>query len=82
MIDLTETEFRLLALFLENPARVLSRDKIVRAVQGRDWSPLDRTVDGHVTRLRRKLEGSPDQPRIIKSVRSVGYVFASDVSSR
>ena len=82
LIDLTETEFRLLALFVENPARVLSRDKILRAVQGREWSPLDRTVDGHVTRLRRKLEGSPDQPRIIKSVRSVGYVFAREVSSR
>jgi DNA-binding response OmpR family regulator len=82
LIDLTEAEFRLLTLFVENPARVLSRDEIARAVQGRDWSPLDRTVDGHVARLRRKLEGSTDEPRIIKSVRTVGYVFAAQVIAR
>ena len=82
LIDLTETEFRLLALFVENPARVFSRDEIARHILGHDWSPLDRTVDGHVARLRRKLEGATDEPRMIKSVRGVGYVFASDVSSR
>jgi two-component system, OmpR family, response regulator len=82
LIDLTDAEFRLLAVFVENPARVLSRDELARTVQGRDWSPLDRTVDGHVARLRRKLEGPTDEPRIIKSVRTVGYVFASDVSVR
>ncbi len=82
LIDLTETEFRLLALFVENPARVFSRDEIARHIQGHDWSPLDRTVDGHVARLRRKLEGATDEPRMIKSVRGVGYVFASDVSAR
>ena len=80
MIDLTDAEFRLLALFVENPARVLSRDELARTVQGHEWSPLDRTLDGHVARLRRKLEGPTDEPRIIKSVRSVGYVFAVDVS--
>ena len=82
LIDLTDAEFRLLALFVENPARVLSRDELARTVQGRDWSPLDRTVDGHVARLRRKLEGSTDEPRLIKSVRGVGYVFAGEVSVR
>jgi len=82
LIDLTETEFRLLALLVENPARVLSHDEIARHIQGHDWSPLDRTVDGHVARLRRKLEGAADEPRMIKSVRGVGYVFAADVSLR
>jgi len=81
-IDLTDAEFRLLALFVENPARVLSRNELARTVQGHEWSPLDRTLDGHVARLRRKLEGPTDEPRIIKSVRGVGYVFASDVSAR
>ena len=60
----------------------LSRDDIARAVQGHDRSPLHRSLDGHVARLRRKLEGVTNELRIIKSVRSVGYVFASDVSSR
>lgn len=82
LIDLTDAEFRLLTLFVENPGRVLSRDELARTVQGRDWSPLDRTVDGHVARLRRKLEAAADEPRIIKSVRTVGYVFTVDVSSR
>ena len=82
LIDLTDAEFRLLAVFVENPARVLSRDELARVVQGHDWSPLDRTLDGHVARLRRKLEGPTDEPRIIKSVRGVGYVFASDVAAR
>ena len=81
-IDLTDAEFRLLALFVENPARVLSRNELARTVQGHEWSPLDRTLDGHVARLRRKLEGPTDEPRIIKSVRGVGYVFASEVSLR
>jgi DNA-binding response OmpR family regulator len=82
LIDLTDAEFRLLTLFVENPTRVLSRDEIARHIQGRDWSPFDRTVDGHVARLRRKLEGAADEPRIIKTVRTVGYVFASEVSLR
>jgi DNA-binding response OmpR family regulator len=81
-IDLTDAEYRLLVLFVENPGRVLSRDEIARTIQRRDWSPLDRTLDGHVARLRRKLEGATDEPRIIKTVRTVGYVFAGDVSAR
>jgi two-component system, OmpR family, response regulator len=80
-VDLTDIEFRLLNLLLENPARVLSRDEISQALHGRDWSPFDRTIDGHVARLRRKLEAAEDEPRFIKSVRGVGYVFAGDVSS-
>lgn len=82
VIDLTDAEFRLLVLFVENPTRVLSRDELARIVQGRDWSPFDRTLDGHVARLRRKLEGPTDEPNLIKSVRGVGYVFAGDVSAR
>jgi len=82
LIDLTDAEFRLLTLFVENPTRVLSRDELARIVQGRDWSPFDRTLDGHVARLRRKLEGPSDEPNLIKSVRGVGYVFAGDVASR
>jgi len=82
LIDLTDAEFRLLSLFVKNPGRVLSRDKLARVVQGRHWSPLDRTLDGHVARLRRKLEGPSDEQRIIKSVRGVGYIFTGDVSSR
>jgi DNA-binding response OmpR family regulator len=75
LIDLTETEIKLLELFLRYPARVLSRDEINTFLRGRDWSPLDRSLDGHVARLRRKIEPLADEPRLIKSVRGVGYVF-------
>jgi DNA-binding response OmpR family regulator len=75
VIDLTETEIRLLELFLRYPARVLSRDEINTFLRGRDWSPLDRSLDGHVARLRRKIEPLAEEPRLIKSVRGVGYVF-------
>jgi two-component system, OmpR family, response regulator len=80
IIELTETELRLLELFLAHPGRVLSRDEITQLLRGHDWSPLDRMIDGHVSRLRRKVE-SPggEEPRLIRSVRGVGYVFAGDV---
>jgi two-component system, OmpR family, response regulator len=79
-VELTETELQLLETFLRYPGRVLSRDELTRALRGHDWSPLDRMVDGHVSRLRRKVDAdSEDEPRFIKSVRGVGYVFTGEV---
>jgi two-component system OmpR family response regulator len=79
IIDLTDAEFALLLSFLRQPARILSRDELMRVLNGRDWSPEDRTIDGHVARLRRKIDSQSELPRLIKSVRSVGYVFTGDV---
>ncbi|MFY0311313.1 response regulator transcription factor [Leisingera sp. D0M16] len=79
-IDLTGTELQLLELFLRNPGRVLSRDEISQAVLGRKWAPLDRTVDGHVARLRHKIEPGGEAPLMIRSVRGVGYVFSGEVT--
>ena len=78
-LDLTEMELKLLELFVRHPNRVLSRDEISNALYGRDWSPYDRTIDGHVARLRRKIETPSDAPLLIRSVRGVGYVFNGDV---
>lgn len=78
-IELTETEFRLLEMFVRHPARVLSRDEILQSLRERDWSPFDRTIDGHVARLRRKIEPLGEAPMLIKSVRGVGYVFTGEV---
>jgi two-component system phosphate regulon response regulator OmpR len=77
--QLTDIERKLLALFVTRPERVLSRDDINQALHGRDWSPYDRTIDGHVARLRRKIEPSRETPTLIKSVRGVGYVFNGEV---
>lgn len=77
--ELTTAEFNLLVLFLERPARVLSRDNIMDLLKGHEWSPLDRSIDSLIVRLRRKIEPEPDKPRLIKTVRGVGYAFAADV---
>jgi DNA-binding response OmpR family regulator len=80
LIELTETEMRLLELFLKQPGRVLSRDEISHMLRGHEWSPLDRLIDGHVSRLRRKIDSpGKEEPSLIKSVRGVGYVFAAEV---
>lgn len=79
-VELTETESRLLELFLKYPGRVLSRDEITQLLRGHDWSPLDRMIDGHVSRLRRKIDSpAGGEARLIRSVRGVGYVFAGGV---
>ena len=76
--ELTDTEIRLLALFLRNPFKILSRDEITRDLWSRNWSPEERVLDGHIARLRRKIEPG-DTPKLIKSVRGVGYVFTGEV---
>jgi DNA-binding response OmpR family regulator len=48
-------------------------------LKGHEWSPLDRSIDSLVARLRRKVEEVPDAPRLIKTVRGVGYAFAAEV---
>jgi len=70
-----------LEIFVSNPGRVLSRDDISLGLRGHEWSPLDRTIDGHVARLRRKLEPNTETPQLIKSVRGVGYVFTGEIRS-
>ena len=77
---LTSGDFRLLTVFLEHPKRVLSRDQLMDLTGGVEWSPLDRTIDNQVARLRKKIERDPSDPRLIKTVRGVGYSFACDVA--
>lgn len=79
-VDLTETEFNLLSLFVQSPARIMTRDELWQSLRGQMWSPLDRTLDGHIARLRRKLEPEAERPALIKSVRGIGYVLAVPVS--
>lgn len=76
--DLTSGEFALLMLFLKNPQKVLSRDDIAGALQGHEWSPFDRSIDNQVSRLRKKIEADPAEPRMIKTIRGCGYAFVAD----
>lgn len=79
VIELTAAEFNLLELLVKRAARVMTRDNIMDALKGHDWSPMDRSIDTLVARLRKKVEGDTDHPRLIKTVRGVGYVFAAEV---
>jgi two-component system OmpR family response regulator len=77
--DLTTAEFNLLDIFVRRPGRVLSRDNIMDLLKGTEWSPVDRTIDNLVARLRKKIEVDPDAPHLIKTVRGIGYIFTGDV---
>ena len=79
LFELTTGEFNLLEMFVRRPHRVLSRDEIMDLLKGHDWSPLDRSIDALVSRLRKKIEADVAKPMHIKSVRGVGYMFATDV---
>ena len=82
-VGLTATEFRILHALMERPARVYSRDELIDAMHdGEDPGIIDRTVDVHLGRLRRKLGDDAAAPRFIETVRSVGYRFARPVERR
>ena len=75
-VELTTGEFDMLAVFVQHPGRVLTREVLMDLTRGRSWDAFDRTIDAQVARLRKKIEADPALPRLIKSVRGVGYVFA------
>jgi DNA-binding response OmpR family regulator len=74
-IKVTPVEYSLLAYFLQNVDRTLSRDMILNSVWGYESYPNARTVDAHVVSLRQKLEADPNQPRHFVTVHGVGYRF-------
>ena len=78
---LTTGEFELLLALAKHPGRVLSRDFLLGQTHGREAGPFDRTIDVQVSRLRRKLGDDADDPKLIKSVRSAGYILVSDTNS-
>lgn len=79
LITLTSAEFDLLVAFVEHPQTILTREHLVELSRGRGSDGFDRSVDILVSRLRRKIEPNAKEPRIIKTIRSGGYLFAPDV---
>ena len=75
-VDLTPTEFELLAALMRNPGRPLSRSQLLDATQGDAYAGYERTIDAHIKNLRRKIEADPANPRYILTVFGVGYKFA------
>jgi len=74
-VHLTQAEYRILVLLARNPRRVVSRDELMDATAGRDWEPFDRSIDVHISNLRRKIDPDPKQPSLIRTVRGTGYMF-------
>ena len=72
-LPLTKTEYRLLHIFMENANKVLSRDQLLELVWGYEYLGDSRLVDAHIRRLRLKIEDVPDEPKIIATVRGMGY---------
>ena len=77
--NLSTGEFRLLMAFLEHPKRVLSRDQLLDFVSNRSLVAFDRSIDNQISRLRKKIEANPKQPKYIKTVWGGGYNFGYPV---
>lgn len=77
-VTLTNGEYTMLRAFLEAPQRPLSREHLLQATRVHD-DIFDRSIDVQVLRLRRKLEADTSAPRMIRTERSVGYIFVADV---
>ena len=74
-VPLTTAECDLLIELVSKEGMPQSRDNLCRRVFNREWNPYDRSLDGIIVKLRRKLEPNPDRPLVIKTVRGRGYVF-------
>jgi DNA-binding response OmpR family regulator len=80
LIDLTPTEFQLLATLARQPGRIFTRSQLLDAVHGVAFESYERAIDTHVKNIRRKLEPDPRRPVLILTVYGVGYRFAEDRS--
>ncbi|HJQ22918.1 MAG TPA: response regulator transcription factor [Blastocatellia bacterium] len=75
-LALTAVEFELLEALMRAAGRIVTREELVKAILGRDLTPYDRSIDTHVSNLRRKLGHYVDGVERIKTVRGVGYIYA------
>ncbi len=75
LIDLTPTEFDLLAVLMSAPGRAFSRADLLEAIQGVTFEAYERTIDAHIKNLRQKIEEDPANPAYIGTVRGIGYRF-------
>ncbi len=77
-LELTSLEFDILGYLLEHAGRVVSRDQLAEAVMGKQLSPFDRSIDMHISKIRRKLGERPGH-QLIKTIRNSGYLFVAGV---
>ncbi len=79
IIPLSTNELSLLIVFLKHPNEILSRDKLMEQTRGRETLPFERSIDNLISRLRKKIEQNPKNPRVIKTVWGGGYRFITEV---
>ena len=75
-VDLTATEFELLATMMRQPGRVFTRGQLLDSIRSTESEAFDRAIDAHIKNLRRKIERDPKAPRYVLTVYGVGYKFA------
>lgn len=75
---LTRSEFDLLKAFADHPKRALSRERLLDLADARDPDAFDRAIDVRINRIRKKVEPDPANPRYIRTVRGLGYIFRPD----
>ncbi|MEP7199073.1 MAG: response regulator transcription factor, partial [Chloroflexota bacterium] len=75
-VELTPTEFQLLAALARQPGRIFTRAQLLDAVRGVAFESYERAIDAHIKNIRRKLEPDPHEPRYVLTVYGVGYKFA------
>jgi len=78
-VPLSTGEFNILLAFVTHPRRVLSRDQLLDLSQGRELAAFERSIDNHISRVRKKIEEDPSDPKLIKTVWGGGYMLAADV---
>jgi len=79
-VDLTAAENRLLGIFLDQPRTVLSRATLLDLTAGREAKAYDRAIDNQISRLRRKIEADPKNPKILMTEWGGGYRLVADVT--
>lgn len=79
IIKLTEGEFQVLWILIENAGVVTDRDHIMKAMKQRSWSYSDRSIDVLVGRVRKKLEDDADLPSFIRTIHGAGYMFIGEI---
>ena len=77
-VELTPTEFQLLATLAARPGRIFTRGQLLDALHGVAFESYERAIDSHIKNLRRKVEPDPRRPRYVLTVYGVGYRFADD----
>ena len=78
-VEITNSEYQMLAVLVSEPDAVISRDKILNIISGREWTPMDRSADMAISKLRKKLEDNPKKPSLIRTVRNKGYQLTTTV---